>query len=188
MPLTVGTDSYVTLEEAAAYMGRRLRSSWYGVPDEFRERALKHATLLLEGLPWAGSKADTAQLLAFPRDDGTVPQAIKDAQCELTVALLAYSPPVRHVLKGPATPEDGQPGEKVTLTPEDAQAAADQFRRVVGPDGRVLVLGGDMDYKPVGKAHEPPDLARCGATFHELPTMVQNLIGDYVALGARLSR
>lgn len=92
MPLTVGTDSYVTLVEAAVYLGRRLRTTpWDSADTATREKALKHATLCIEALPWTGAKTTSAQLLAFPRNGETaVPQAIKDAECELALWLLTF--------------------------------------------------------------------------------------------------
>lgn len=91
MALTVGSDSYVTLTEAAAYLGRRLRTSaWDSADTPTREKALKHATIVLEGLPWAGDKDDAEQTLAFPRDGDDVPQAIKDAQIETALWLLTF--------------------------------------------------------------------------------------------------
>src|SRR6266542_3080243 len=187
MALTVGTDSYVTLTEAAEYFGRRLRSTAFDGADETtQEKALKHATLLLEAQPWAGDKTDADQTLAFPRDSDDVPQAIKDAQCELALELLTPRP-VGHVLSRTTRGKDA-PASPI-IRPEDAEAAAHRLRGLVGPDGApVLVLGDEEQYDARGSDYERPDLARGGATFHDLPAHVQNLIGDYVALGARLSR
>jgi hypothetical protein len=92
MALTVGTDTYVTLAEAVSYLARRLRTGpWDAATTTTRETALKHATLLLEALPWTGEKATSSQILAHPRGaDTAVPQAIKDAQVELALWLLTF--------------------------------------------------------------------------------------------------
>jgi hypothetical protein len=186
--VTVGLNSYVTADEAAEYLSRRLRTAaWDRADDITRAKALAHATLILEGLPWAGQKP-TGQTLAFPRDDADeVPDAIKWAQAELALALLAYDDRIAHVVT-----------TKAPLSNDEADAAAQHLRAIVGPDaGKVLVLGGseraageavkydEVSYKQ--RAEMPEDFASC-SSFHELPANVQNLIGDYVALGARLSR
>ena len=65
MALTVGTDTYVTLAEAVAYLGRRLRTTaWDSADTPTREKALKHAVLVLETLAWAGDQSDPEQTLA----------------------------------------------------------------------------------------------------------------------------
>jgi len=147
--LTVGINSYLTVVEASAYLDRRLRTGawdaavlWY----DDAAKALMHACILLEGLPWTGDKTDPDQALAFPRDGETdVPTAIKDAQCELANWLLGF----------------------------DAEALAHLShagvtRHMVGP--------------------VQMDLERVGGSFHSLPPIVQNLLGDRLALGATLHR
>jgi DnaT-like ssDNA binding protein len=183
MALTVGT-SYVTMAEAAGFMARRLRTeAWDTAPDFVREKSLKHAALLLDGLPWAGDKTDEDQALAFPRDGSEeVPQAIKDAQTELALTLLDED--VSHVLttKGTKflTGEGTEP-----LHEGQAFEAAQRFRRETGAGGKVLVLGEHEEYQAYGRKN---CLARFGGSFHDLPTVVQNLLGEHVALGARLTR
>ena len=161
--VTVGTDTYVTLSEASAYLGRRLRTgAWDAAAPTVKETALTHACLLLEALPWAGHRWDRAQTLAFPRifhHEGhharwhhyplagpvLVPQAVKDAQCELALALLTF--------------------DSEALT---ALAAAGVTRQTIGSS--------------------QTDLARTGGQFHALPPIVQSLLGEFVLLGAELSR
>ncbi len=183
MALTVGTDSYVTLAEAVAYMGRRLRTEpWEHAQDFVREKALKHAALLLDALPWAGQKTDDGQALAFPRDGSDeVPQAIRDAQAEVALALLDED--VSHVLTL-RTSKD-LTGEAEILDEAKASGAGERFRRETGAGGKLLVVGEDEHYESYGRKN---CLARSGGSFHDLPPAVQNLIGEYVALGTRLTR
>jgi hypothetical protein len=175
MALTVGTNSYITMAEAVAYFGGRLRTEpWDFAETADREKALIHATRLLEALPWAGEKSDADQALAFPRgEDDTVPQPIKDAQAELALALLDED--VSHVLTRGDVAHQAQ-----------AETVATEFRFLHGAGGKVVVLPKGDEYEAYGGAKNC--LARSGGSFHDLPAHVQNLIGDYVALGARLSR
>lgn len=103
MPLTVGTDSYVTLVEADAYAAARPSlSTWAGLSEPVREAALKDATLYLENsYEWIGTLADVSQALSWPRLEAydrngrhitTIPQAIRSAQIEL--AFIGASAPL----------------------------------------------------------------------------------------------
>ena len=100
MAITVGTDTFVSLADANAYFGDRLYSTvWTGATDADREKALRMATSTLSRERWAGSITSINQLLAWPRTGttdaegrpigtGTIPQPVKDATCELALALL----------------------------------------------------------------------------------------------------
>jgi hypothetical protein len=85
MPAIVGTNSYVTVAEADAYM-----AAGYGFEawanEANKDGALISAARALDmQCSWTGSKSDPNQDLAFPRkpDADPVPQDIKDAQCEI---------------------------------------------------------------------------------------------------------
>jgi hypothetical protein len=68
MALAKGTNSYVTLSEANAYLLDRLSAEvWLNVSDPDRERALMTATRMLDELEWIGYPIDENQALAFPR-------------------------------------------------------------------------------------------------------------------------
>ena len=117
---TVGGDSsnsYVTLEEATAYFGERLRAdAWAGASEADREKALLQACRHIErsrplvnrrpyGYPTVPAESlaydplapsNPNQALSFPRKkdkasggDYAIPQPVKDAQCEEALALLA---------------------------------------------------------------------------------------------------
>lgn len=103
MALTVNTDSYVTLAEATAYFASRPHSSeWTDVSkvDDDRENALRFAAVHMDRrYEWAGVLYLSTQAMKWPRKDfyddegrlldGTsVPQAVKDAQCELALQWL----------------------------------------------------------------------------------------------------
>lgn len=91
MSLVVGTNSYVTLDEATAYLGDRYGSIiWDKEPNQ--ESALVTAARLLDSqMLWLGAKTDNSQPMKWPRtgfdamdiDSSIVPQIVKDAQCEL---------------------------------------------------------------------------------------------------------
>ena len=110
--------SYATVEEATEYFAGRLHTeAWDDLEDtqavpevpadpladppivgspaiEFaynpqKQKALTHATRILERLNYAGDKTDTSQEFQFPRTpDTAIPQDVKDACCELALSLL----------------------------------------------------------------------------------------------------
>ena len=98
MPLdaTVGgttANSYVTLDEAVAYMETNLyAASWLDLDSDVQEQTLMMATRQLDTLCFLGQKATAAQALKWPRtglvSDGypvpsdVIPMAIKIATCE----------------------------------------------------------------------------------------------------------
>ena len=111
-------NSYVTVVEADAYFDTRLHTdNWDAeVSDSTNKvKALQQATRILDSyVKWLGWKSDEDQALAWPRwgichdgreyfecmdwvlrkdgiysvDADTIPQAVKDAQCELALYLL----------------------------------------------------------------------------------------------------
>jgi len=102
MPLTVGTNSYITVANADAYLVYAINAgNWSASDTAIKESALISATRMLDRQPWAGSKTQAAptQLLQWPRtgltdrdgnalSDSVVPQEIIDATCELAVELI----------------------------------------------------------------------------------------------------
>lgn len=108
--LTVGTDSYVTVDEANAYMAQRLYAdAWTDASADDKVRALVSATRALENLTFKYRPTNMLQVLQFPRtivrgpffyddwqfvqntyDDTIVPQCVKDSECEEAFALLKY--------------------------------------------------------------------------------------------------
>ena len=88
--ITVGENSYIDIEEANEYFAGRLHAeSWSGADSETKEKALRQATRQIDRQPLNGRKTETSQTLAFPRyPDSEVPDAVKDACCEVALALL----------------------------------------------------------------------------------------------------
>ena len=101
---TVGgasANSYVTLAEADAYFDEHLNvTDWTDATDDLKNRALIQAARRLDQLSFNGGKATEAQALKWPRigvvddegygiDSDEIPQQMKDAQCELALAMLA---------------------------------------------------------------------------------------------------
>lgn len=97
-----GANSYVTVDQARKYfVGRRLFSSaWTTATRETQTIALKQASALLDyEFTWTGSeKVSATQGLSWPFTDAVdrynaavtgVPQAVRDATCELAFFLLA---------------------------------------------------------------------------------------------------
>jgi len=84
------SESYCTIEYADEYFKNRLHAeSWSGADSETKEKALKQATREIDRQPLKGRKTETSQTLAFPRyPDSEVPEAVKDACCEVALALL----------------------------------------------------------------------------------------------------
>lgn len=96
MPLTVGTNSYVTLSEAQTYLFETMRSyEWNSLapltsptdPEKsLQELALVAATRLIDRQALRGLRADSDQALAFPRDYHALtgaPTEVKNAQVEV---------------------------------------------------------------------------------------------------------
>ena len=86
MPATAGINSYVSVIEADRYFEDRL--GYYDIWDseDNQDGALVSAAQYLDSLcSWDGT-ADGS--MAFPRDGVDVPQAVKDAQCEIAYQLI----------------------------------------------------------------------------------------------------
>lgn len=99
--LIVGTNSYVTLEEAEQYIADyylttdNLRIQWNSLPTEDKQTALRKSARLIDALPLVGRKATNTQTMAFPRirrgpmclgaEAGAIPQEVKDSQVEQTL-------------------------------------------------------------------------------------------------------
>lgn len=95
---TVGgaaADSYVTLEEADAYMGSRFgTAAWDGLATADREKAIRQATREVDRHRFHGYRNSTAQALEFPRaypynaDEpitttvASIPRSVRHACCE----------------------------------------------------------------------------------------------------------
>lgn len=113
MALSIGINSYVTIDEADEYFSGKLYTSEWDSSDTGRkEKALREACRRIERLQFKGKKASESQALAFPRllsiknrtggiigyftsvMDGNgnpyVPLEVKHAQCEEALALLKY--------------------------------------------------------------------------------------------------
>ena len=70
MPVVVGQNSYVTVEEADAFFADKFfadTSPWAEATSEEKEKALITATRRIDALPLVGAPADPIQALAFPR-------------------------------------------------------------------------------------------------------------------------
>lgn len=100
MALTVGTNSYISLEDAKTYFADRLNSiEWDNAADADKSKALIQATQIIDQKDFKGYKSINTQALKFPRigliDDGfdvdgsTVPKRVKDAVCELAIWCLS---------------------------------------------------------------------------------------------------
>ncbi len=103
--LIVGTNSYVSLEDANTYFNERLYAeAWTSETDDDKKaRALITATRKIDRLIIKGVKADSDQTLQFPRsiysedtklwvEESEVSQSVKDAVCEEALALLKGIP------------------------------------------------------------------------------------------------
>jgi hypothetical protein len=82
--------NYATEAEAQVYFDSRVGSDpWEDASSTDRNKALGHATKIIDRLNFVGCKADSAQENQFPRGtDTTIPQDIKDATSEIALALL----------------------------------------------------------------------------------------------------
>lgn len=82
--------SYVNLTEANEYFSNRLHAdAWAEASDADKDKALAMATKAIDRQPLSGRKTVSSQPLAFPRyPDTEVPEAVKEACCEIALALL----------------------------------------------------------------------------------------------------
>jgi hypothetical protein len=82
--------SYVSNSDADLYFESRYESDlWNNVSEDDKTKLEVTARRLINNLNFAGDKHDSSQSDEFPRGDDTdVPQAIKDACCEIMYALL----------------------------------------------------------------------------------------------------
>ena len=97
MALVVDDNSYVDSTEADAYFTDRYGSeSWFALTAASKDSCLISACAVLDMYcVWSGEKTDPAQLLEFPRNGDTeVSKDIKDAQCEIALAVIANGGPV----------------------------------------------------------------------------------------------
>lgn len=97
--LIVGVNTYVTVEEADAYVSTYyfstdlIRTQWESLPSTDKEVLLARSLIFMETLPFAGAKASTSQELCFPRRGmTTVPEKVKRAQ--IVEALSDFDPEV----------------------------------------------------------------------------------------------
>ncbi len=82
--------SYCTIEYADQYFKNRLHAeSWGETSEADKEKALRQATKEIDRQLLKGRKATDTQELAFPRyPDTEIPESIKEACCEIALALL----------------------------------------------------------------------------------------------------
>ncbi len=93
--------SYCTIEYANEYFENRLHAErWDETSNADKERALRQATKEIDRQLLKGRKATDTQELAFPRyPDTEVPEAVKEACCEIALALLERGNSQRHKLQ-----------------------------------------------------------------------------------------
>jgi hypothetical protein len=116
MAITVNTDTYIALPDCEAYLAQHYISAdaklvvWSALSDADKEILLRQAAKFIDRQPLQGYKYITTQAMAFPRylytesrlnekdlhpllrqngwySDGTVPDAVKHAQCEIALQL-----------------------------------------------------------------------------------------------------
>jgi hypothetical protein len=113
MSLTVGTDTYATLEEATTYIGKHYpsaaakRVAWEALDEADQEIYMRLATEKIDRCQFQGIKAQTSQALEFPRffyqdalpivyepedlstETSTVPEDVKAAEVEEALELVS---------------------------------------------------------------------------------------------------
>ena len=88
--LTVGTDTYITIEEVGTYAAdNQFYQAFLELSTEKKESLIRKAAMKIDCLSFTGRKKDGSQLLAFPRDYQTdVPNEVKTAQALESLAYL----------------------------------------------------------------------------------------------------
>lgn len=123
MALSVGVNSYVTVEQADDVLLNRLDvAAWINASPEEKEKSLITATAYLEGKKWIGQTVSSSQSLAWPRTnasyfdprvgtivnlDNTVPKRVINATIEL-----AY-----HMLNNDGLLDSGMSAKSITIGP-----------------------------------------------------------------------
>lgn len=93
------SNSYITLADANTYFDARLHvTTWTSATDDDKNRALVMACRRINQETFYGDRETTTQRLPFPRVnlgyldgiylDSTIPEILKEAQCELAIHLL----------------------------------------------------------------------------------------------------
>lgn len=107
--LQEGINSFCTIEYAEEYFGGKVfAEEWDKATAETKEKALKEATRLINRLKFKGLKADSGQILEFPRqypevsnfsfgyvEQEDIPDEAKAATCEEALAILRYGKSAR---------------------------------------------------------------------------------------------
>ncbi len=98
MTLTVGVDSYLSVEDSDAYWAARANARWAGADMAEKEKALREATQYLDGrYDWVGGHPGGGQPLGWPRlgavdHEGRplagIPQKVAQATAELALQAL----------------------------------------------------------------------------------------------------
>lgn len=169
---TVTYTVYDTLDNANVYLDASLFAvAWQAGDDDFKARCMIMATRHLDAIDWKGTKADDAQLIAWPRintgvppDDGTTPQAILNGFFELC-ALIAEDPSVTQAANSGSNVQRAKGGEaevwffKSTLETATRlpPAVHNWVKNYFGSEGGSLsmVSGVDCDFTSV--FDEPPN-------------------------------
>ncbi len=88
--LTVGTDTYITIEEVGTYAAdNQFYQAFLALSTEEKELLIRKAAMKIDCLSFTGRKKDSSQSMAFPRDYQTdVPNEVKTAQALETLAYL----------------------------------------------------------------------------------------------------
>ena len=91
--LEIGTNSYVTLEEANIILEAVFdNQEWQSLTDEQKKVCLVNATNKINLLAVKGEKLDSSQELLFPRDwETAVSNSVKMAQCYEALEICRYN-------------------------------------------------------------------------------------------------
>lgn len=150
-----GFNSYDEVTNCDTYMENSSHGgAWTGYTDDQKARNMMTAFAVLERLRWKGSKTVSGQAGALPRTgltniDGealsstAIPQAVKDAQCELALSIGANS----GVVTGSGTSENvksiaGDLTRVEFFKPESFSAAGELPKTVQDLIGHLLASAG----------------------------------------------
>lgn len=109
MALQEGMNTFCTIEYAEEYFGSKVFADvWNEADATTQEKALKEATRRINRLKFKGLKADSGQVLEFPRQfpqvsecifgyvkQENIPDEVKAATCEEALAILKYGKSAR---------------------------------------------------------------------------------------------
>jgi len=186
--LTVGTDTYISIEDADAYMEGRLNSAdWFNADNldaNLKVSALHMATKMIDRQRYIGRIASLTQPLAWPRIGHTVIDAQRGSWQADAFQQYASSP----LIGAGVVDQEGRILPSNAIPPAIAQATAELalfLMRYDITDDRVRRGVFSVRSERIGEAGVTYDSA--GSNENGLPAIVRDMIAPFLVSGGGCS-